>query len=101
MAQQEHKLLQGALEAALQTGEDAAVLSPTEDKALRALERHPLWKALAKLPDEQRMATVLYYIEGYGTAEIARVLGCSPITVRTRLARARKGLRALLDENEH
>lgn len=92
---------EGTLEAALQRGEGTATLSPTEDRALQALERHPLWKALAKLPDEQRMTTVLYYIEGYDAAEIARALGCSPVTVRTRLVRARKSLRVLLDGNEH
>ena len=91
---------EGTLEAALRKGEDTTALSPTEDKALRALECHPLWKALSKLPDEQRMAMVLYYIEGCGTGEIARALGCNPVTVRTRLARARKGLRALLDDEE-
>ena len=91
---------EGALEAALQKDADDAALSPTEDTALRALERHPLWKALSKLPDEQRMATVLYYVEGCDTGEIARALGCSPVTVRTRLARARKSLRVLLDGDE-
>lgn len=63
-----------------QTGEDAA----------------GLWESVARLPGPMRMAVHLFYGEGYSTEEIARLLDCSPATVRTRLYRARMKLRDLL-----
>lgn len=78
---------------------DASVLadtSPTEEAALRAVERHPIWQALRKLPEQLRAVVTLHYIEGISCAEIARIVGCRPATVRTRLRRARTKLRGLL-----
>ena len=42
----------------------------------------------------------LYYYEGYDTGEIARLTGQAEGTVRSRLSRARRKLRALLEEKE-
>ena len=39
----------------------------------------------------------LHYYEGYSTAELAKMLGCRPGTVRSRLFRARERLRKLLE----
>ena len=50
------------------------------------------------LPPEDRAVIHLYYYEGYSTEEIARILGCRPGTVRSRLSRARDKLRKLLAE---
>ena len=52
-----------------------------------------LWQAVHALPDDQRIAVWLHYVEGYHTEEIAEMVGCRPATVRTRLHRARKQLR--------
>lgn len=52
-----------------------------------------LWQAVHALPDDQRIAVWLHYVEGYRTEEIAEMVGCRPATVRTRLHRARKQLR--------
>ncbi len=41
----------------------------------------------------------LHYYEGYSTDEIARMLGCRPGTVRSRLSRARDRLRKLIEAN--
>ena len=70
--------------------------SPTEEAALRAVERHPIWQALRKLPDQLRATVTLHYIEGISCAQIARIMECRPSTVRTRLRRARTKLRGLL-----
>ena len=53
---------------------------------------------LFSLPPEDRAVIHLYYYEGYSTEEIARILGCRPGTVRSRLSRARDKLRKLLAE---
>lgn len=51
-----------------------------------------------KLPDDMKEAVHLHYVEGYSTKEIADICGCSPATVRTRLFRARKRIKAAWEE---
>ena len=71
-----------------------------EDIALRALKDHPVWNALANLPEDQRLIIHLAYIEGRGSDEIAQLLDIKPATVRTRLFRARRRLREILGETQ-
>ena len=52
---------------------------------------------LFSLPPEDRAVIHLHYYEGYSTAEIAKMLGCQPGTVRSRLFRARERLKKLMD----
>lgn len=59
-----------------------------------------LWDTVCRLPEEFRIVTVLYYYEDMTTAEIAKALGVRAGTVRSRLARARTRLRALLEEDD-
>lgn len=51
-----------------------------------------------KLPDDMKEAVHLHYVEGYSTREIAEICDCSSATVRTRLFRARKRIKAALEE---
>ena len=69
--------------------EEPAVPGPQVDDTL--------WRAIQRLPREQREAVVLFYYEDLTTEEIARVTGASPGAVRTRLSRARDHLRSLLE----
>lgn len=55
---------------------------------------------LAQLPIKDRAAIHLYYYEGYSTAEIAAMAGEAEGTVRSRLHRARRKLRRLLEEED-
>jgi len=55
-----------------------------------------VWRALAELSPELRDVTVLFYFDDLKTAGIAATLGIPHPTVRTRLARARERLRAIL-----
>ena len=48
---------------------------------------------LEGLPQKYRAVLHLYYYEGYATGEIAAILGRSPNTVRSQLARGRALLR--------
>ena len=52
------------------------------------------------LPPKDRAAIHLFYYEGYQTAEIAAMTGEAEGTVRSRLSRARKKLRKLLEGEE-
>jgi RNA polymerase sigma-70 factor (ECF subfamily) len=52
--------------------------------------------ALSRLPEDLRMATVLYDIEGLSYREIATVLKIPEGTVKSRIHRARSALRARL-----
>lgn len=59
-----------------------------------------LLAALRRLPGNQRAALVLRFYSGYGTDEIARMLGSSRATVRVHLSRGRRRLRSLMEEDE-
>ena len=55
-------------------------------------------EALLELPDDLRMAIVLYDIEGQSYKEISQALGIPEGTVKSRIHRARNALRGLLRE---
>ena len=59
-----------------------------------------LFRQVMALPPKYRAAVYLYYYEGYSVAEIARILGRSEGTVKSRLFRARDLLRNQLREEE-
>lgn len=52
--------------------------------------------ALAELPERRRLAVVLFDVEGYGHAEIGRILGVREGTVRSDVFHARRFLRGRL-----
>lgn len=62
------------------------------DVAEDVSERSALLKALATLPEDDRELLILSAWQGLTPAEAARVVGCSPITLRVRLHRARARL---------
>ena len=63
-------------------------------------ERSYLWDAVRALPEDQRLAVLLYYYEDMPVAEIARTLGIAQGTVKSRLSRGRDRLRQMLREEE-
>ena len=50
------------------------------------------------LPEEQRIAVALYYMEGYTVREIASMEGTTQSAVKNRLLRARRTLKTLLGD---
>lgn len=56
--------------------------------------------AVKRLPEELRLPLLLHYMEGYKLAEIAGALGQSLPQVTSRLFRARKRLKRMLEEAE-
>jgi RNA polymerase sigma-70 factor (ECF subfamily) len=57
-----------------------------------------LWRAVRELPEQQRWAVVLHYVEDRPVAEVALVLECAEGTVKTHLSRARAALARRLAE---
>jgi RNA polymerase sigma-70 factor (ECF subfamily) len=94
-----------AIEAA-QEGEGARILMfPTaqaggdpEGAAARREIRRLLEEAIDELPEAFRPVLVARDVDGMSVEETAQVLGVRPETVRTRLHRARRLLRAALDQ---
>jgi RNA polymerase sigma-70 factor (ECF subfamily) len=73
-------------------------VQPIEDYVEAQLSE-PVSKALAELTPEQRQIVLLADIEECSYLEIARVVGCSVGTVRSRLHRARGQLRKLVSRH--
>lgn len=57
-----------------------------------------VWDAVKSLPVQFREVIHLHYYEGYSTAEIAKLLGRNPATVRSDLHRGREKLKSVLKE---
>lgn len=72
----------------------APELQPAEPAATLATE------ALAELPDDQRAALVLRYVDDLSVAEVARHLDRSVRATESLLARGRTALRTLLQEGD-
>lgn len=54
--------------------------------------------ALAELPERQRLAITLHYVEGLSVAEVAATLGVSEGTIKTQLHRGREHLAASIGQ---
>lgn len=70
-------------------GAEAGVLAGQRRRLLR--------RALQQLPERERQALVLRDVEGLATADVARTLGTSEVTVRTQVSRGRVKLKHLVD----
>ena len=57
-----------------------------------------VWDAVRGLPEQSREVIHLFYVEGYRTAEIAKILRRKESTVRSDLKRARERLKEILKE---
>lgn len=73
---------------------DENIPAPSADRDLSIV----IESALAKLPDSQREAAVLYYYSGFSVREIAKIQGATVSAVKSRLKMARDTLRKILSE---
>ena len=71
---------------------DCDAVDPLEAMEQRETRRR-VRGAIGALPEHERMATVLYYINGYTQGEVAGFLEVPEATIRKRLQRARQRLR--------
>ena len=70
---------------------------PAPDKAADVTALHTaLRRALHDLPERQRMAVVLFDVEGYSHREIGEILGIPEGTVRSDVFHGRRTLREVL-----
>ncbi len=74
----------------------APATSDPERAAEAATDRNAVREAMARLPEEQRVAITLVDLAGLSTAEAARAMGTPRGTVLSRVHRGRRGLAALL-----
>ncbi len=88
-----------SLDALREAGFDPPDENPTHESAcLAAGERERLSGAVAKLPPDQQALLLLRYGDGLSYDQLARTLGLSDGTVKSRLNRAREKLRSLLGQ---
>lgn len=71
----------------------AAMNTGPVSRLARGEDHERLLEALCSLPLEQQTLLELFYWENMEAADLAEVFGVSPVTVRTRLHRARHALR--------
>lgn len=96
-------LINLAIDAHRRRTREAAALARLDPQPLAAtneVTNDQFWTAVRALPERQRAAVVLYYVEDLPVGEIAHVLGIAPGTVKTSLFMARRSLAATLGAEE-
>ena len=73
---------------------------PQEPAAPEPPRYDGLWEAVSALPAERRAVVTLFYYEDMTVGQIAKCLGVPAGTWNSRLARARKQLKEMLQEQE-
>jgi RNA polymerase sigma-70 factor (ECF subfamily) len=81
-------------------GMDDLEEEPSMESIDHFLAAEDLLKMVQSLPDGYRMVFNLYAIEGYSHEEIAAELGISEGTSKSQLARARKALQRMIEQEE-
>ena len=69
------------------------------DLSTRIAERDSVWRLIAALSPRQRAVLALRYYEDLDDETIARILNCSPATVRVHAMRALTALREWFDQS--
>lgn len=73
---------------------------PQEPAAPEPPQYSELWEAVSALPHERRVVVTLFYYEDMSVEQIAKCLGVPQGTVKSRLSRARKQLKEMLQGQE-
>ena len=68
-----------------------------ENKSIQKFEIELLYKALSKLPEEQKEAIILFEISGYSIKEITKIQDSSISAIKQRLKRGRDKLAIILN----
>jgi RNA polymerase sigma-70 factor (ECF subfamily) len=82
-----------------ETEQLAEIPDENVDNGFKADDARRLHAALDGLPPVQREAIVMRFLEDMSYEDIARVVGCSVGTVRSRLFYAKANLRNVLDDD--
>ncbi len=73
------------------------IAQPEDEKAALAAE---VTGYLAEIPEKNRAAVVLHYLEGYSVEETAAMLGVSESAVKMRLSRGREALKIAIQKED-
>lgn len=92
------RMRKGCLEVSLDGDVDNLISDSPVDTITHCINRQAVEEALNKLPMAHRMLVVLCDMQELTAEEAAGIVGCSAISVRVRLSRARKRLRKLLSQ---
>ncbi len=92
------KRRRGLREAELTEAEDLSEQGELERRALASERKRVVNEALAKLPEEMRMAVHLVFFEELSYEEAAKIMKKNPKQVDNLLYRAKKALRSILGE---
>ncbi len=84
----------------LEEAGDCAAAGGTEDAMRRNEQMRLIYAALATLSERERAAVVLRDLEGISTAEVARILRSSEVTVRSQISNARVKIRKFVDRRQ-
>src|SRR5258706_316606 len=76
----------------------AAVGDTTAFRHIYERHRSEVARLVYRLADKKRVVFVLHELEGVAPTDIAKIVGCPVLTVRTRLFYARRELEAMLAE---
>ena len=80
------------------SGKTLATTIEDEEGPLSAELQSAITKAMEQLPNQQRLALVLFSVEGMPQQEVAEILGCTVELVKWNVFQARKKLREMLGE---
>lgn len=78
------------------SGRRMAVRAQEQEDSLAGETRDAIHDALRQLPEKQRLALVLFSVEGMKQTEVAEILDCSVELVKWNVFQARKKLKELL-----
>ncbi|QOX64305.1 sigma-70 family RNA polymerase sigma factor [Anoxybacterium hadale] len=70
-----------------------------EKNLLREEGNAILYECIQRLPDSDQELLVLHYFSNLQLKEIARMLGATPGSIKTRMFRARKNLKQIIEES--
>ena len=79
---------------------DVRPVAPGRDDAEALATADAVWRVCSALPRRQRAAVVLRFYEDLEYVEIARILDCSQVTVRSQIHRALASLQVELKRQE-
>ncbi len=81
-------------------GMQAAAQIQLQQRAESTEDYHVLEKAIGRLDETYRETILLYYFDGRRTEDVAEKLDISPATVLSRLSRARRQLREIIENQQ-
>ncbi len=82
------------------THKQAAAQIQLQQRAESTEDYHVLEKAIQRLDETYRETLLLYYFDGERTEDVAEKLDISPATVLSRLSRARRQLRKIIETQQ-